>query len=48
MKAEEEEDEVWNTMETVTEKAKKRAAQKDEATVTGLDGEKKRKLIKKK
>uniref|UniRef100_A0A8C2EXV3 WD repeat-containing protein 74 n=1 Tax=Cyprinus carpio TaxID=7962 RepID=A0A8C2EXV3_CYPCA len=48
VKAEEEEDEVWDTMETVTEKSKKRAAQKDKATATGVDGEKKRKLIKKK
>lgn len=45
MKAEE--DEVWDTMETVTEKTKKRAAQKDEATVTEVDGKKKRKLVKK-
>lgn len=42
-----EEDEVWDTMETVTEKTKKRAAQKDEATVTEVDGKKKRKLVKK-
>ncbi len=45
MKAEE--DEVWDTMETVTEKTKKRAAQKDEATVTGVDVKKKKKLVKK-
>lgn len=45
MKAEE--DEVWDTMETVMEKTKKRAAQKDEATVTGVDVKKKKKLVKK-
>ncbi|XP_052464104.1 WD repeat-containing protein 74-like [Carassius gibelio] len=43
-----EEDEVWDTMETVTEKAKKRAAQKDEATVTGVDANKEKKASKKK
>ncbi len=37
------EDEIWDTMETVTEKTKKRAAQKDEATVTGVDVKKERK-----
>lgn len=42
-----EEDEVWDTMETVMEKTKKRAAQKGETTVTGVDGKKKRKLVKK-
>ncbi|RXN06885.1 WD repeat-containing 74-like protein [Labeo rohita] len=47
VKAEEEKDEVWDNMETVTEKTKKRAAQKDEASVTGVDGKKKRKLVKK-
>lgn len=44
MKAEE--DEVWDTMETVTEKTKKRAAQKGETTVIGAGGKKKRKLVK--
>ncbi|XP_056323085.1 WD repeat-containing protein 74 [Danio aesculapii] len=43
----EEEDEVWDNMETVTEKTKKRAAEKDEAAVTGADGKKKRKQVKK-
>jgi len=41
-----EEDEVWDTMETVTEKTKKRAAQNGETTVDGVDGKKKRKLVK--
>lgn len=45
MKAEE--DEVWDTMEKVTEKTKKRTAQKDETAVIGVDGKKKRKLVKK-
>lgn len=40
-----EEDEVWDTMETVTEKTKKRAAQKAE-TAVNVDGKKKRKLVK--
>lgn len=43
----EEEDEVWDNMETVTEKTKKRAAEKDEAAVTGADGKKKRKQVNK-
>lgn len=49
VKAEDEKDvdEVWDTMETVTEKSKKRAAQKEEAVVTGEKGKKKRKVAKK-
>lgn len=49
MKAEEDkdEDEVWDTMETVTEKSKKRPAEKEKAAVTGVDGKKKKKLAKK-
>lgn len=43
----EEEDEVWDNMETVTEKTKKRAVEKDEAAVSGVDGKKKRKQVKK-
>ncbi|XP_056592589.1 WD repeat-containing protein 74 [Triplophysa dalaica] len=49
VKAEEDkdEDEVWDTMETVTEKSKKRPAEKEKAAVTGVDGKKKKKLAKK-
>ncbi|XP_051973617.1 WD repeat-containing protein 74-like [Xyrauchen texanus] len=47
VKPEEEEDEVWDTMETVTEKSKKRVAQNDEAAVPRVEGKKKRKVAKK-
>ncbi|XP_051971421.1 WD repeat-containing protein 74-like [Xyrauchen texanus] len=42
-----EEDEVWDTMETVTEKTKKRTTQSEEAAVSGVEGKKKRKVAKK-
>lgn len=46
VKAEDEdEDEVWETMETVSEESKKRPAQKEKAA--GVDGKKKRKVAKK-
>lgn len=48
MKPEDEnEDEVWNTMEMVTEKSKKRPAQTEKAAVTVVDEKKKRKVAKK-
>lgn len=47
MKAEEDEDEVWDTMETVTEKSKKRPAENEKAAVIAVDGKKKRKVAKK-
>lgn len=42
-----EEDEVWDAMETVTDKTKKRANEEPEAVVTEAESKKKRKMAKK-